>query len=87
MYCKIQISNGYKVGITMTGGWSSYLDNGKSSKLHYFYNDEGKSTCGMVTVSDRKLKHKFISDDIESYNENKICKICVFRKGNEWVND
>lgn len=72
----------------MTGGWSSNIDSGKKSKLHYFYDsDGGKSTCGMVTVTEKKVKHKFISDSIETYNEKKICKLCLFRKGNEWVNE
>lgn len=69
----------------MTGGWSANIDSGKGSKLHYFQNDDGRSICGMVTVTDKKMKHKFILDHINEYAEKKICKLCVFRKEMEWT--
>ena len=71
----------------MSGGWSSNIDSGKKSKLHFFFKDDGKSVCGMVYVTDKKVKGKFVSDGIETYNERKICKLCVYRKSMSWVND
>lgn len=69
----------------MTGGWSANIDSGKGSKLHYFQKDDGKSICGMVTVTDKNIKHKFTVDHINTYPEKKICKLCIFRKEMEWV--
>jgi hypothetical protein len=86
MYRETQIPDGYKVGITgMTGGWSANIDSGKGSKLHFFQKDVGKSICGMVNVTEKKVKHKFIIDHINTYRDSKICKLCVFRKEMEWT--
>lgn len=68
----------------MTGGWSGNIDSGKGSKLHFFFQDIGKSACGMVFVTEKKVKNKFITDGLDTYNPKKICKLCVFRKEMVW---